>query len=170
MKRLFVRLCFLSTLNTVDAQDFYPDFALVVQLPSYEAFLTNLGDLPVRVDRYRITSISGSLRPSGWASLDSAGPEIVTALGPGADQFDVVAGITPQNLEELNLFGSATWQSGQSWSIGFPFNSAGPDFVLDAVFRFSSPDGFTQAGGTVIGPYTLGSCRVSRCSRLNRRF
>jgi hypothetical protein len=159
MKRLLVLLCFLSALSavaTVDAQDFFADFALVVQRPSYETFLTNLSDSPIRVDSYRITSESGSLSPGGWASLDSAGPETVATLGPEADQFDVVAGITPQNLMELNPVGSATWQPGQSWSIGFPFDSADPEFALDAVFRFSSPDGFTQVGGTVIEPYGLG--------------
>jgi hypothetical protein len=159
MKRVLVLLSFLSALSavtTADAQDFYPDFALVVQLPSYETFLTNLGGSPIRVDHYEIRSDSGSLSLSGWASLDSAGPEIVDALGPEADQFEVIGAITPQILEELNLFGWATWQPGQSWSIGFPFDSDDPDFVLDPIFRFSSPDGFTQSGGTVIDPDELG--------------
>jgi hypothetical protein len=158
MKRALVLLCLssaLSAVSTVDAQDFYPDFALVVQLPSYETFLTNLGDAPIRVDSYRITSVSGSLNPGGWASLDSAGPGIVDALGPEADQFDVVAALTPQHLMELNPVGSATWQPGQTWSIGFPFDSDNPDFVLDAVFQFSSPDGFTLSGGTVVPPLEL---------------
>jgi hypothetical protein len=57
---------------------------------------------------------------------------------------------------ELNPVGSATWQPGQSWSIGFPFDSDDPGFVLDAEFEFSSPDGFTQVGGTVISEYALG--------------
>jgi uncharacterized protein YjbI with pentapeptide repeats len=153
MKLVLVLLGSLSALGVatpVVAQEFYADFALVVQVPGYEAFLTNLGDTPIRVDGYEIRSPSGSLSLSGWESLDSAGPEIVDALGPGADQFDVIGGVTPQVLAELNLLGSATWQPGQSWSIGFPFDSTDPDFVLDPVFRFSSPDGFVLNGGTVV--------------------
>jgi hypothetical protein len=56
---------------------------------------------------------------------------------------------------ELNFFGSATWQPGQSWSVGFPFDSDGPDLVLDAKFEFSSPDGFVLNGGTVVPPMTF---------------
>jgi hypothetical protein len=159
MNRMFLPLWLLSALNVatpVAAQDFYPDFALVVQLPSYETFLTNLGDSPISVDHYEITSESGSLSPPGWASLDSAGPEIVTELGPGADQFDAVAAISPSLLVELNLLGSATWQPGQSWSIGFPFDSDDPEFVLDPVFRFSTTGGFILPGGTEILPDDLG--------------
>ena len=85
MKRVMSSLCFLMWLNavtTVAAQGFYPDFALVVQLPSYETFMTNLGDSPIRVDAYSdITSPSGSLSPSGWKRLSSAGPEIVAGSG-----------------------------------------------------------------------------------------
>ena len=90
MKRSIPLLCFLFGSNavaTVVAQDFYPDFALIVQLPSYETFITNLGDSPIRVDGYQITSQSGSLNPDGWRRLGSSGPEIVAALGPGADLF-----------------------------------------------------------------------------------
>jgi hypothetical protein len=136
------------------AQEFYPDFALVVQLPSYEAFLTNLGGSPIRVDGYAVASASGSLSVAGWAPLDSAGPEIVAALGPGADGF-VTANPSQTSLAELNPFGSASWQPGQSWSIGFPFDSADPEFVLDAVFRFASPDGLVLTGGTVVPPGDL---------------
>jgi hypothetical protein len=153
MKRALALLCFLSSLNavsTVAAQEFYPDFALVVQLPSYETFLRNISSSPIRVDRYRITSESNSLSPSGWASLDSAGPEIVDALGPGADQFETVGAIDSSLLSELNLLGSGTWQPGQSWSIGFPFNSDDPNFVFDAEFEVSSPDGLVLSGGTIV--------------------
>ena len=162
MKRVLVLLCFLSAVNavsTVAAQDFYPDFALVVQLPSYETFLMNLGASPIRVDGYQITSASGSLRPEGWVRMSSGGPEIVAALGPGADQF-FAANPTVSSLAELNPTGSATWQPGQSWSIGFPFDSENPAFALDPVFRFSSPDGFVVPGGTVVLPGDLGLAAV----------
>ena len=135
-------------------EDVYPDFALVVQLPSYETFMTNLGDSPIRVDGYQIASASGSLSPNDWVRLSSSGPEIVTALGPGADQF-FAANPNVNSLAELNPFSSATWQPGQSWSIGFPFNSNDPNFVLDAVFRFSSPDGLVLNGSTVVPPSEL---------------
>jgi hypothetical protein len=151
MKRVLVPLCFLMWLNvvsTVAAQGFYPDFALVVQLPSYETFMTNLGDSPIRVDAYFIASPSGSLSPSGWKRLSSSGPEIVAALGPGADQFFPVSA-TANQLVELNPATSATWQPGQSWSIGFPFNSDVVGFA-DAVFEISSPDGLLLTGGTVV--------------------
>jgi hypothetical protein len=59
------------------------------------------------------------------------------------------------SLSELNAVSSATWQPGQSWSIGFPFNSNAPGFVRDAVFRFSSPDGLVLTGGTVVPPRAL---------------
>lgn len=151
MIRVVVSLCFLTWLNaasTIAAQGFYPDFALVVQLPSYETFMTNLGNSPITVDGYSITSPSASLSPSGWNRLSSSGPEIVEALGPGADQFFAVSA-TATALAELNPASSATWQPGQSWSIGFPFN---PDFVgiPDAVFDISSPDGLLLTGGTVV--------------------
>ena len=97
MKRVVVSLCFLiwpNAVATVTAQDVYPDFALVVQLPSYETFMTNLGDSPIRIDAYLITSQSGSLSPSGWKRLSSAGPEIVEALGPGAGLLNQQAAIT----------------------------------------------------------------------------
>jgi len=144
----------VSGVSPVTAQDFYPDFALVVQLPSHEAFLTNLGDSPIRVDGYAITSTSGSLRPAGWAPMDSAGPEIVAALGPGADGF-FTANPSQTSLAELNPLSSATWQAGQSWSIGFPFKTDDPNFVLDAVFKFASPDGLVLTGGTVVPPGQL---------------
>ena len=53
MQRVVLLFCFLISLNAVSrlgAQGFYPDFAVVVQLPSYETFLTNLGNSPVRID------------------------------------------------------------------------------------------------------------------------
>jgi hypothetical protein len=159
MKRVLVPLWYMSMLNVVApvaAQDFFPDFGLVVQLPSYETFLTNLGDSPISVDHYEIASLSGSLSPTGWASMDSAGPEIVNALGPGADQFDAIAAISPSLLAEFHLLGSATWQPGQSWSIGFPFDSDDPEFVLDPVFRFSTTGGFYLPGGTETLPDDLG--------------
>jgi hypothetical protein len=137
-----------NTVSTVAAQGFYPDFALVVQLPSYETFMINLGDSPIRIDAYFISSPFGSLSPSGWNQLSSSGPEIVEALGPGADQFFAVSA-TANGLAELNLAGSATWQPGQSWSIGFPFNSDVVGFA-DAVFEISSPDGLLLTGGTVV--------------------
>ena len=116
--------------------------------------MTNLGDSPIRVDGYQIASESGSLSPDDWVRLGSSGPEIVAALGPGADQF-FAANPNVNSLAELNPFSSATWQPGQSWSIGFPFNSNDPNFVLDAVFRFSSPDGLVLTGGTVVPPSEL---------------
>ena len=144
----------LFAISHSSAQDFYPDFALVVQVPSYETFLTNLGDSPIRVDGYQITSVSGSLNPSGWARLGAAGPEVVTALGAGANQF-FAANPSKNSLSELNPISSASWQPGQSWSIGFPFNSHDPNFVRDAVFRFASPDGLVLTGGTVVPPGEL---------------
>ena len=154
MKRTLASLCLLSALSASGpavAQEFYADFALVVEVPSYEAFLTNLGDAPIRVDSYRISSLSASLSVNGWDSLDSAnGPAIVAALGPGADQFDVGGAVSPSQLVEFNNLGSATWQPGQSWSIGFPFHTADPEFELDPVFEFSSPDGLFLSGGTFI--------------------
>lgn len=152
MKLVVLWLCVVMwsrAVTTVAAQGFYADFALVVQLPSYETFLTNLGDSPIRIDAYSITSPSGSLSPSGWNRLSSAGPEIVEALGPGADQF-VSINPTANQLVELNPASSATWQPGQSWSIGFPFQSAGTGFVLDANLLISSPDGLLLQGGTVV--------------------
>jgi hypothetical protein len=151
MKPAVLSLCLLMCLNavsTVVAQGFYPDFALVVQLPSYETFLTNLGNSPIRVDGYSILSASGSLSPSGWKTLSSAGPEIVAALGPGANQF-LAFNPNVNSLIELNPISSATWQPGQSSSIGFPFN---PDVAgsADAVFQISSPDGLLLTGGTVV--------------------
>jgi hypothetical protein len=155
MQRVVLSLCFLIPLNTVAtvaAQGFYPDFALVVELPTYETFLTNLGHSPIRIDYYEITSPTGSLSPSGWKRLSSAGPEIVAALGPGADQF-LTLGAGANDLVEGNLASSATWQPGQSWSIGFPFNAEVPGFALDAVFRISSPDGLLlPSGGAVFSP------------------
>jgi hypothetical protein len=151
MRRVVHWLCFLVWLNavsTVAAQGFYPDFALVVQLPSYEVFLTNLGNSPVRIDYYQITSPFGALRPSGWKPLSSAGPEIVAALGPGADQFFTLSE-GANELVEGNLASAATWQPGQSWSIGFPFNSTF-SFPLDATFRISSPDGLLLTSGTLV--------------------
>jgi hypothetical protein len=59
------------------------------------------------------------------------------------------------SLTELNPTSSATWPPGVSWSIGFPFKSDDPLFALDAVFRFSSPDGLVLTGGTVIPPSAL---------------
>ncbi len=144
----------LYAVQPVAAQEFYPDFALVVRLPSYEAYLTNLGDAPLRVDGYAVTSASGSLSPPDWAPLSLAGPEILAALGPGADGF-VVANPSQTSLAELNPLSSATWQPGESWSIGFPFKSGDPDFVLDAVFQFTSPDGLALTGGTVVPPGEL---------------
>jgi hypothetical protein len=149
----------LSAFSAATAQDFYPDFALVVQLPNYEAFLTNLGDRPIRVDGYTISSAAGSLNPAGWESMDAAGPEIVAALGPGADQF-IVANPSASSLAELNPASSATWQPGQRWSLGFPFRSDDPNFVVDAVFHFASPDGLVLTGGTVVPPGELGLASV----------
>jgi hypothetical protein len=151
MKRLLLSLCFLmwpSAVSTVAAQVFYPDFALVVQLPSHEAFMTNLGDSPITIDFYDITSASGSLRPSGWKTLSSGGPDAVAALGPAADQFFTFSESVNQ-LTEGNLLSSATWQPGQSWSIGFPFNPDVEGFA-DAVFRISSPDGLLLSSGTLV--------------------
>jgi hypothetical protein len=152
MKHIVALLCsslWLHAAIPVVAQDFYTDFALVVQLPSYEAFITNLGDSPIRVDGYQITSATGGLNPVGWERLSSSGPEIVAALGPGADQF-FAANPTMNSLTELNPTSSATWPPGASWSIGFPFKTDDPSFLRDAVFRFSSPDGLVLTGGTVI--------------------
>jgi hypothetical protein len=87
--------------------------------------------------------------------LDAAGPQIVAALGPGADQFDAIGAVSSSVLAEFNLLGSATWQPGQSWSIGFPFDTGDPDFVLDPVFRFASPDGLVLNGGTVVPEMVL---------------
>jgi hypothetical protein len=157
MKRTLTSLCFLFALNaasTITAQGFYPDFALVVQLPSYETFLTNSGSSALRVDGYQITSQSGSLNPAGWVRLGQSGPAVVAALGSGADQF-FSANPSANSLTELNPLGSATWPPGRSWSIGFPFNTNFPNAARDAVFRFSSPDGFVLTGGTVVPPGVL---------------
>jgi hypothetical protein len=162
MRRLFSLACALALfgIGSAHGQAFYPDFALVVQLPSYEAFLKNVGATPIRVDGYGLHSTSGSLNPAGWATLDAAGPGIVAALGPGADGFTVV-NPTSEHLTELNLFFSATWQPGQSWSIGFPFRSNEPDFILDAKLLFTSPDGLVLTGGTTVPPQTFVSAAVS---------
>jgi hypothetical protein len=149
----------VTAATPVTAQDVFSDFVLRVQLPSHEAFLTNLGDSAIHVDGYLISSASGSLDPPGWAPLGEVGPEIVAALGPGADGF-FVANPSQSSVAELNPFGSATWQAGQSWSIGFPFRSGAPDFVLDAVLQFSSPDGLVLAGGTVVPPGELAQAAV----------
>jgi hypothetical protein len=152
MKRAVFSLCFLLWLNavsTVAAQGFYPDFALVVQLPSYETFMTNLGDSPIRIDGYSITSQSDSLSLTGWVRLAASGPDAVAALGPGVSQFET-ANPTTSSLFEVNPISSATWQPGQSWSIGFPFDSNDPNFLLDAELVISSPDGLLLTGGTVV--------------------
>ena len=156
MKRVALLLCCLFGLiavSTAAAQDVYPDFALIVQLPTYETFLTNLGDSPLRVDGYQITSQSGSLSPGGWVRMGSSGSAIVAALGPGADQF-FSANPSANHLAELNPLSSATWQPGQSWSIGFPFNSTDLNLVGETAFHFSSPDGFVL-GVTVVPPGQL---------------
>ena len=143
--------CILFGINKVSpiaAEDFYPDFALVIHVPSYEAFLTNLGDSSIRIDGYAITSRVGITQPCSLGALNSAGPEIVAALGHGADGF-FMSNPTQSSLAEFNLLGSATWQPGQSWSVGFPFELDDPNFSLDAVFRFSSPNGLVLTGGTV---------------------
>jgi hypothetical protein len=144
----------LIVVSSATAQEFFSDFALVVRLPSYEAFLTNLGESPIRVDGYAISSPAGSLDPAGWEPMDSAGAEIVSALGQGADQF-FSANPSASSLAELNPISFATWQPGQRWSIGFPFRSDESDFVLDPVFRFASPDGVVLTGGIVVPPSTL---------------
>jgi hypothetical protein len=81
--------------------------------------------------------------------LSSAGPEIVAALGPGADQFGTLSESAVE-LIEANFPSSATWQPGQSWSIGFPFNPDVLGGALDAVFRISSADGLLLPSGTVV--------------------
>jgi hypothetical protein len=144
----------LSAVSSATAQELFPDFALVVQLPGYEAFLTNLGESPIRVDGYAISSPSGSLDPTGWEPMDSAGAGVVAALGPGADQF-FSANPSATSLAELNPISFATCQPGQRWSIGFPFRSDEPNFVLDPVFRFASPDGVVLTGGIFVPPSTL---------------
>lgn len=144
----------LSSASALTAQGFYPDFALVVQLPSFETFMTNLGDSTIRVDGYQITSASGSLSPTGWVRLGASGPEGEAALGPGVSQF-FAANPNINSLSELNPISSATWQSGQSWSIGFPFNTLDPTTVRDALFHFSSPNGLVLTGGTVVPPGEL---------------
>jgi hypothetical protein len=140
--------------QTAFAQNSYPDFALVVLPPTHEAFLVNLGSTPIRVDGYGLASKSGSLTQTGWAPLEFAGPEIVSALGPGADGF-VRANPTQTHLTELNLFSSATWHPGQWWSIGYPFNTSSPNFSFDVEFRFASPDGLVLTGGTIVPPSQL---------------
>jgi hypothetical protein len=157
MYRAVLLLCILlgpNAVSTVTAQGFFPDFALAVQLPSYETFIANLGDTPIRVDGYQITSTSGSLSPGGWKRLGSSGPEAVAALGPGAAQF-FAANPTANSLTELNPISSATWQPGQFWSIELPFNTRDLDSVRNTVFRFSSPDGIVLTGGTVVPPGQL---------------
>jgi hypothetical protein len=49
----------------------------------------------------------------------------------------------------LNLAGSATWQPGQSWNLGFPFNSDVLGFA-DTVFEIASPDGLLLTSGAVV--------------------
>ena len=158
MKPFMLLPCIMFVFNfspLARAEDFYPNFALVVHLPSYEPFLTNLGDVPIRVDGYAILSASGSLRVAGWAALDSAGPQIVAARrSRGGRVRDSQPGPNV-SMAELNPLSSATWQSGQSWSIGFPFDTAAPDFFFDAVFKFASPDGLVLTGGTVVPPSQL---------------
>ncbi len=157
MKRAVLLQCLviaISAVPTATAQEIYPGFALVVQIPGYETFLKNLGDAPIKIDGYHVASLAGSLSPDGWVTMDSAGPEIVDALGPGADGFFAV-NPSSHSLAELNPASSATFQPGQSWSIGFPFNSADPNFVLDAVFQIASPDGLVLTGGTVVPPGEL---------------
>ena len=139
-----IRTVFLSLVLFVSAAlpaTANPMFALVVEAPGFEASLVNLGGSPITVAGYTIQSPSGSLDPTGWVSLaDAAGPEIVAALGPGADDF-VEAG-TPSSsfLAELNsnpnpLVGG-TWQPDQSWPIGAPL---GADPILDLTFTYYDP-------------------------------
>jgi hypothetical protein len=163
MKWIVVPLVLLAQLIAAapaNSQAIYPDFALVVQVPGYEAFLKNVGASPIRVDGYGLESASGSLNPAGWATLDAAGPAIIAALGPGADGF-TMANSTSTHLIELNLFSSATWQPGQSWSIGFPFKSSDPGFVFDAKLIFTSPDGLVLTGGVVAPPQTFVTAAVT---------
>jgi hypothetical protein len=81
--------------------------------------------------------------------LAASGPDAVAALGPGVSQF-WSANPTTTSLFELNPISSATWQPGQSWSIGFPFSSDDPNFLLDAELVISSPDGLLLTNGTVV--------------------
>jgi hypothetical protein len=157
MKRLRPFWCLLWALAAwcpAAAQEFYPDFALVVDVPGFETFLANFGDSPIRVDGYLIVSPSASLTPDGWARMGSAGSAIVAALGPGADQF-FAANPTESHLGELNPLSSATWQPGQSWSIGVPFATDDLNLIRQTVFQFSSPDGLVLTGGTVVPPGQL---------------
>ncbi len=116
-----------------------PKLSLVVEVPTYQAFLTNIGHSSISMRAYSITSVSESMNYDGWAPLANVSDqELIDAFGPDAPGF--VSLTLPGNaldVSEANLgSGLAVFEPGQSWSIGFPFASNAPNFVADAVFEY----------------------------------
>lgn len=103
------------------------------------ATLTNMAPFALDVNAYEIWSASGLLDPLGWNSIADHVPvdpiSVLIQLGPGALSFGELTAIPPI-LAEGTLSGSALFQPGAPFGIGYP--SINP-MEEDLIFYYSRP-------------------------------
>ncbi len=121
---------------------------LTVNVDRGEVRLSNPNDdrFDIEMDYYAITSASGSLSPSGWASLqDQNLPGFPAGNGSGNGWEEGGNNSTTQLLESF-LLGSSTLSAGESVSLGNAFQVGG---TADLTWAYHQP------GGSILGQQGL---------------
>jgi hypothetical protein len=113
--------------------------SLLVNPATGQAQLRNTSPFPINIDGYTIASPTGALDMAQWGSLDDQ-----NAAGGNWNE----ANISASRLSELKQGGATTLTSGQSLSIGSPFNEAGGK--KDLSFQFFLSGELTSHNGFVV--------------------
>jgi hypothetical protein len=113
--------------------------SLLVDPATGQAQLRNTSPFTINIDAYTIASATGALDTAQWGSLDDQ-----NAAGGNWQE----ANISANRLSELKQGGATTLTSGQSLSIGNPFNEAGGK--KDLSFQFFLSGELTSRNGFVV--------------------
>ena len=113
--------------------------SLLVDPATGQAQLRNTSPFTINIDAYTIASATGALDTAQWGSLDDQ-----NAAGGNWQEANVSA----NRVSELKQGGATTLTSGQSLSIGNPFNEAGGK--KDLSFQFFLSGELTSRNGFVV--------------------
>jgi len=126
---------------------------LLVNTTNGAITLENNTGSPITIDSYEITSLSGSLDPVAWDSLEDQDFEGNGVPGTG-NGWEEAGGVEATQLIESYLLGDTTISDGASISLGnaFDFDKLGVQDDLGFGYRIAGDDTFLTPGTIVYSP------------------
>ena len=136
--------------------------SLSVNRDTGEVFLGNSSGITVGIDSYEITSVSNSLDPVGWNSLEDQDFEGNGVPGTG-NGWEEAGGIGTYQLIESYLQGGSTFTDGVSISLGSAFD-VGAEEDLDFSYHVTGGPAILTSGEVdyVNGVVLLGDVNLDK--------